>query len=46
MIDGSRKINTEDSVEFFRLKRCFDDRKVTFNCIDAHYMLEELYTSL
>lgn len=46
MVDGSRKVNTQDSVEFFRLKRCFDDRKVTFNCIDAHYMLEELYTSL
>lgn len=46
MIDGSRKINTSDSIEFFKLKRCFDNREVTFNCIDAHYMLEELYTSL
>lgn len=46
MIDGSRKINTLDAIEFVKLKRCFDNREITFNCIDAHYMLEELYTSL
>lgn len=46
MIDGSRKIGVKDSIEFLKLKECFDCRQVTFNCIDAHYMLEELYTSL
>lgn len=44
MIDGSRKLSPLDAIELHHVRQAMDERDITFNCIDAWYMLEELYT--
>lgn len=43
MIAGAVKVDREMGQRMVHLKMAFDRRHITFNTVDAHYLLEELY---
>lgn len=43
MINGTKKYSVNDAIEFRGIKEAMDERKITYNCIDAQYMLEDIY---
>ena len=43
MIDGSVIMDGDDRKGMLDIKIAMNKRKITFNCIDAHYMLETVY---
>ena len=46
MIEGAVKFNPEMIANMAQLKNAMDKREVTFNCIDAQYMLEDIYSMI
>ena len=46
MIEGSVKFNPEMIVNMAQLKQAMERREITFNCIDAQYMLEDIYSMI
>lgn len=45
MMKGSVKYRPEDFSGFLNFKIAMDNRKCTFNCIDASYMAEDIYSN-
>lgn len=46
MIEGSVKFSKDMALTTFALKQAMNNRQITYNCIDAQYMLEDVYTCL
>ena len=46
MIDGSVKFSQEMTLTTLSLKQAMNNRQITYNCIDAQYMLEDVYSYL
>lgn len=44
MIEGSVKFNPEMIVNMAQMKAAMEKREITYNCIDAQYMLEDIYS--
>ena len=43
MIDGAVKLGMDEMRNFFDIKQAMNARQITYNCIDAQYMLEDVY---
>ena len=46
MIEGAVKYNVQNVKDFYDLKQAMDNRQITYNCIDAQYMLEDIYPTI
>ena len=46
MIEGSIKFGFDDMKELIGIKNAMNQRQITYNCIDAQYMLEDVYPTL
>ena len=46
MIEGAVKYNIQNVKDFCDLKQAMDNRQITYNCIDAQYMLEDIYPTI
>lgn len=46
MIEGSIKFGFDDMKELIGIKYAMNQRQITYNCIDAQYMLEDIYPTL
>lgn len=46
MIVGSVKMDNDTAKGLSILRNAMDTRRVTFNCVDAHYMLEDIYPTI
>ena len=46
MIEGSIKFGFDDMKELIGIKNSMNQRQITYNCIDAQYMLEDIYPTL
>lgn len=46
MIDGAVKFSIDNLKEFHDIKNAMDSRTITYNCIDAQYMMEDVYTMI
>ena len=44
MIEGSIKFNRDNIQDFLSIKGAMDRREITYNCIDAQYMMEDVYS--
>lgn len=44
MIDGSYIMSGQDRIALLPLKEAMKRREITYNCIDAQYMLEDVYS--
>ena len=44
MIEGSIKFNGDNIKDFLSIKGAMDRREITYNCIDAQYMMEDIYS--
>lgn len=46
MIDGAVKFNPDMIAQMAQMKRAMENREITFNCIDAQYMIEDIYAAI
>lgn len=46
MIEGSIRLGLEEFKNFHEIKEAMNSRQIAYNCIDAQYMLEDIYPSL
>lgn len=46
MVEGAVKYSAENVREFCSLKQAMNTRQITYNCIDAQYMLEDIYPTI
>ena len=46
MIEGSIRLGLEELKNFHEIKEAMNSRQIAYNCIDAQYMLEDIYPSL
>lgn len=46
MMAGTQKYNKDNVIDFFDFRRSMDARECTFNCIDASYMAEDIYSTV
>ena len=44
MIDGSYIMSAQDRMSLYPIKEAMQKREITYNCIDAQYMLEDVYS--
>lgn len=46
MCEGSRMIDASLRINLFRLKDAINKRNITYNCVDASYMMEDIYNCI
>lgn len=46
LIDGAVKITGDNRIILTMVKQAMNERKITYNCIDAQYMLEDIYSMM
>lgn len=46
MIDGSVRFDRDIAMQTMAIKDAMNKRKITYNCIDAQYMLEDVYSAM
>lgn len=44
MIDGSIKYGHEQLIDMVSVRKAMNERRITYNCIDASYMMEDAYS--
>lgn len=44
MIDGSVKYSQDQMMDMLSIRKAMNERRITYNCIDASYMMEDAYS--